>query len=124
MVYSAAIVGIVAIVALILFFWNLFGSGSGRSFGNRIAAHIGIPKSLFYTLLRNGTKGSYQDLLVSLEKSELDLDQASVEIAPSLTRGIERLEERFGPQDMYNEVKPGLAKLMAAFEEKQGTSAT
>lgn len=106
-------------IALLVFAWKQVGIGSGRSFGNHIAAHIGMPKSLFYTLLANGAKGSYQDLLISLEKAELSLDQASIEIAPSLSRGIERLEARFGPQDMYNEVKPTLAKLMSAVEQKE-----
>lgn len=118
MIYTTAIVGVVTLVALIIFVWRQMGIGSGRSFGNRIASHIGIPKSLFYTLLNNGVKGSSRDLLVSLENSKLDLDQASIELGPSLSRGIERLEERFGTQEMYNEAKPNVARLMSAFEQK------
>lgn len=124
MVHSAAIVGIVALIALLVFVWKQVGIGSGRSFGNRIAAHMGITRSLFYTLLNNGVKGTSRDLLVSLENSGLDLDQACIEIAPSLSRGIERLEARFGTQEMYEQVKPTVAKLMAAFEQNQSASET
>ena len=57
-----------------------------RAFGNRLAAHNGIPKNTFYYLLENGVKGSSPELLASLEQSNLSLDQASVAIAPSLSR--------------------------------------
>jgi hypothetical protein len=119
MFYTTAIVGVVTLVALAVFFWRLIGFGSGHRFGNRIASHIGIPKSLFYTLLDNGAKGSSRDLLISLENAKLDLDQASVELGPALSRGLERLEARFGTQEMYDSVKPCVARLMSAFERKQ-----
>ncbi|PKO94644.1 MAG: hypothetical protein CVU16_02105 [Betaproteobacteria bacterium HGW-Betaproteobacteria-10] len=124
MIQTAAIVGFLALLALLVFVWRQSGFGSGRKFGNRIASHVGIPKSLFYTLLDNGAKGSSRDLLISLENSELDLDQASVELGPSLSRGIERLEARFGPQEMYDRAKPTVARLTAEFERKQQASAT
>jgi hypothetical protein len=68
--------------------------------------------------LVNGVKGSPRDLLVSLEKSKLDLDQASIELAPSLSRGIERLEARFGPQEMIDKVKPIVARLMSEADHR------
>lgn len=124
MIQTAAIVGLLTLVALVVFVWRQSGIGPGRRFGNRIASHVGIPKSLFYTLLDNGAKGSSRDLLVSLENSKLDLDQASVELGPTLSRGIERLEARFGSQGMFDRAKPCVARLTSAFERKQRASAT
>lgn len=117
---NAAIIGIVTLVALVVYFWKRFGIGSGHALGNRIAAHVGIPKSIFYVILDNGVKGTTRDLLASLESAGLDLEQASVELGPVLARGIERLEERFGTQQVYEQVKPSVAKLIVAFEQKQG----
>jgi hypothetical protein len=104
---------------LVVFLWRQIGPGSGRKLGNRIASHIGIPKNVFYALLENGVKGSSRELLLSLEKSKLGLDEASVELGPSLGRGIERLERRFGTQEIYDKVKPVVARLVAEFERKQ-----
>ena len=118
MIPTAAIVGVVVVVALVVFFWRRSGVGSGRTLGNRVAAHIGIQRSLFYSLLDHGVKGSSRDLLASLEKSKLSLDQASVELGPSLSRGIERLEAHFGPQEMVDEAKPIVARLVSASERK------
>jgi hypothetical protein len=115
--YSAAIVGVAVLVALAVFFWRRDGIGSGRSFGNRIAAHIGIPKSLFHSLLDHGVKGSSRELLASLERAGMDLDQASVELGPPLSRGIDRLEARFGRQEMVDKVKPIVAGLVSASGE-------
>ncbi|HEY5764098.1 MAG TPA: hypothetical protein VIS73_12900 [Rhodocyclaceae bacterium] len=122
MIDTAAIVGLATLVAVIVFFWKRFGIGSGHALGNRIAAHIGMPRNLFYLFLDNGAKGSSRDLLAALEQANLDLDQASVELAPSLARGIERLEERFGTQGVYEKVKPSVARLMSEFERKQSAS--
>ena len=118
MIPAAALVGVVAIVALLVFFWNRSGIGSGRSLGNRVAAHIGIQRSLFYSLLDHGVKGSSRDLLAALEKSKLSLDQASVKLGPSLSRGIERLEAHFGPQEMVEKAKPIVARLVAQGEQE------
>jgi hypothetical protein len=116
---NIAVVGVVAVIALAVYFWKSFGTGSGRGLGNRVAAHIGMPQSLFYVLMDNGVKGSTRDLLVSLENANLDLEQASVELAPTLARGIERLEARFGTQESYEKIKPDVARLMAAFEKSK-----
>jgi hypothetical protein len=56
--------------------------------------------------------------LASLEKSKLDLDQASIELGPSLSRGIERLEARFGPQEMIDKAKPIVARLVSESDQK------
>lgn len=118
LIYTPAILGVVVLLALLVFFWQRSGPGSGRTFGNRIATHIGIPRSLFHSLLAHGVKGSPRELLASLEKATLDLDQASVELAPSLSRGIERMEAHFGPQEMVDRAKPIVASLMPASEHK------
>lgn len=115
---TAAILGVGVLVGLLVFLWKQVGAGSGRTFRNRIAAHIGISRSLFRSLLVHGVNGSPRDLLVSLEKSKLDLEQASVKLGPSLSRGIERLEARFGPQEMIDEVKPIVARLVAEAGQK------
>jgi len=114
--YFPLVVGVLALVGLAVFFWSQIGPGSGRAFGNRIASHIGIPRGVFYALLANGVKGSFGELLRALEKSKLGLDEASVELAPSLSRGIERLESRFGTQESYEKAKPIVARLVAEFE--------
>lgn len=106
------------LTALLVFFWKRNGVGSGRTFGNRIAAHLGIPRSLFHSLLAHGVKGSYRDLLASLEKSKLDLDQASIALGPSLAKGIERLEARFGTQETVDKTKPIVARLVSEAQQK------
>lgn len=116
MIYSAAIVGVMVLVALVVFFWMRSGIGSGRTFGNRIARHIGVPRNAFYMLLDHGVSGSSRHLLASLEKSKLGLDEASVQLGPVLSRGIERLEARFGSQDMIDKTKPIVARLVSEFE--------
>ena len=120
MVHTAAIVGVVVLIALLAFFWRRSGIGSGRTFGNRIAAHIGIPRGLFHSLLDHGVKGSSRALLASLESAKIGLDQASVELGPSLSRGIDRLEARFGTQEMVDKAKPIVARLMSESEQKPG----
>ena len=117
MVYSAAIVGVLTLIAVLVFFWRESGLGSGRRFGNRVAAHMGMSKSLFHTLLVHGVKGSPRELLASFAQSKLDVNQASIAISPTLSKGIERMEARFGPQEMVDEVKPLVARLLAQSQE-------
>jgi len=117
--YFPAAVGLVALLAMAVFFWTQIGPGSGRGFGNRIALHLGIPRNVFYSLLGNGVKGSSLEFLKSLEQAKLSLDDASIELAPSLNRGIERLEARFGAQEMHDKVKPVVARLLAQSEQKK-----
>lgn len=105
--------GVALLLGLAVFLWKQLGPGSGRQLGNRVAAHLGIPRSLFYSLLVHGVKGSHLELLASLQKSKLSLDQASAELAPALARGITRLEARFGQQDSVDVAKPIVEKLLA-----------
>lgn len=101
------------LIALMFFLWKHFGIGSGRSFGNKIAKHIGLRQSTFWYLIDNGAKGPALDLLKSLEQSNTNLDQASAALGPVLQMGIERLETRFGPQEIYEAAKPVVARLVA-----------
>ena len=117
MVYSAAIFGVLTLIAVLVFFWWQSGLGSGRRFGNRVAAHMGMSKSLFHTLLVHGVKGSPRELLASFAQSKLDVNQASIAISPTLSKGIERMEARFGPQEMVDKVKPLVARLLAQAPE-------
>ena len=115
---TAAILGVGVLLGLLVFFWKQVGAGSGRVLRNRVAAHLGISRSLFRSLLVHGVKGSPRDLLVSLEKSKLSLAQASIKLGPALALGIERLEARFGPQDTIDEVKPIVARLVSDADQK------
>ncbi len=90
--------GLLAAIGLIVFFWRQYGPNSGHAVGNRVAAHLGISRSFFYALLENGVRDvSSRELLLSLGRSGLSLEEIGVRLAPSLSRGIERLEKRFGP---------------------------
>ena len=113
-----ALSGVAVLVGLAVFFWKLSGIGSGRALGHRVAAHLGIPRSLFHSLLVHGVKGSPRDLLASLEKQKLSLDQASLALGPSLARGIERMEAHFGPQEMVDKAKPVVAALVSGADQK------
>jgi len=119
LIYTTAIVGVTVIFALAAFFWKRSGFGSGRAFGNRIAAHTGIPRNVFHMLVVNGVADSSGDVLKALEKSQPDLGQASIELGPVLSKGIARMEARFGPQEMVDSVKPIVARLVSEFETKR-----
>lgn len=118
MIHAVALAGTAILIALAVFFWKRNGVGSGRGFGNRVAAHIEIPRSLFHSLLDHGVTGSSRELLASLEKMNLSLEQASVELGPALSKGIERLEARFGKQDMVESAKPIVARLASLYKKK------
>jgi hypothetical protein len=118
LIFTPAILGVLVLVALVVFFWKRNGIGSGRTFGNRIATHLGISRSLFHSLLVHGVKGSPRELLASLERAKMGLDQASVALGPSLSRGVERLEARFGRQDTLDTVKPIVARLASEAGKK------
>lgn len=112
--FTPVLVGIVTLVALAVFFWKRSGPGSGRTFGNRVAQHLGIPRSLFHSLLDHGVSGSSRHLLATLERRRMSLDEAGVALGPALAKGIERLEAHVGPQEMIDEVKPVVQRLVAA----------
>lgn len=107
------VLGLVGVIGLVVFFWQQYGPRSGHAFGQRVAAHLGIAPKVFHALLANGVKGSSRDLLLALARSGASLDEISRELAPSLQRGIERLEERFGPQGNYAPAKQVVARLLS-----------
>ncbi|MBA4256151.1 MAG: hypothetical protein C0445_09785 [Polaromonas sp.] len=116
--FFPAIVGLLGLVGVMVFFWVHNGPGSGRPFGNRVAAHIGMPKSVFYALLENGVEGSSRELLASLQRSKLGLEEAGVKLGPTLGKGLARLERRFGAQGIYDRARPIVARLVAAAEKQ------
>lgn len=65
-------------------------------------------------LIVNGVAES-GDVLKALERSKLDLGQASIELGPLLSKGVERIEARFGAQEMIDNVKPIVARLVSEF---------
>lgn len=107
------IIGSAILIVLILFLWKRFGIDSGRGFGNKIAKHNGLRRSTFWYLIKNGVEDSAYDFLISLERSNISLDQASIAVGPILEKGIERLEARFGTQGIYDVAKPVVARLVA-----------
>ena len=106
-------------VAIVAFFWINYGPRSGRSFGNEIASYNKIQRKVFWYLLDNGAKGSSLALLKKLQRSSETIQEASVALGPTLQRGLERLEARFGHQDMYEPAKPIISRLVALSDEAQ-----
>lgn len=117
--YFPTIFGVVVLIGIAVFFWRREGPGSGRAYGNRIAAHIGIPKKVFWPLLENGVQGSSRELLASLQLDGVSMGAASARIAPVLVRGMKRLEARFGTQEMHEHAKPRIAALLSEPEGAQ-----
>jgi hypothetical protein len=111
--YFPLLAGVAVLIGLAVFFWTQIGPGSGRGLGNRVAAHIGLPRGVFYALLENGVKDSARDALLALMREKVGVEDASVRLAPALAKGLERLEARFGPQGIYDDAKPLLARLQA-----------
>lgn len=120
--YFPLIVGVLFLVGVVVFFVKRNGPGSGRALGSRLAAHIGLRRSVFFALLENCGKGPARELLAPLERSGVSLDDAGLTLAPLLGRGIERLEARFGRQEIYEEAKPVVARLMQAAERRVGAA--
>jgi len=116
---TTAIVVLLLVVGVGVLVWKRSGMSAGRAFGNRVAQHIGIPKNLFHSLLDNGVNGPSLVLLATLEKAGLTVEQAGVELGPSLARGASQLEARFGVQGMLEEAKPTIARLVTQWEAKQ-----
>ena len=110
-------------MAIAAFFWINYGPRSGRSFGNEIASYNKIQRKVFWYLLDNGAKGSSLALLKKIERSSGSIQEASVALAPTLQRGLERLEARFGHQDMYEPAKPIISRLVALSDEAQAQTA-
>lgn len=118
---------LLAIVSALLAIWLLFmiftwtrgGLGKGRKFGNRIATHLGMSNNLFHSVLENGVNGPSLQLLATLEMAGISLQEASVQLAPWLQRGLDALESRFGNQNMIELAKPIVTALWAQWETSQ-----
>lgn len=117
MAFAPAFLGLVVLVALAVFFWRRDGPGSGRSFGNRIASHLGIQRSVFHSLMDIGAGDTSRKTLAMLQKSGVSLEQAAEKIAPTLSKGISRMEARFGPQQGVDEAKPVVERLQRQQEQ-------
>lgn len=116
--YIAAAVGVIWILAMVLV-WTRGGLGKGRKFGNKIAKHLGMSNNFFHSVLENGVSGSSLQLLAMLEGAGWSLERASIELAPSLDRGLIALESRFGRQQMIDSAKPVVAQLLNESERLQ-----
>lgn len=103
-------------LAFMAFIWFRVGLSKGRKIGNKVAAHIGIEKNLFHTILENGVTGPSLQTLSILDNAYLSIDQISVMLAPSLTRGVLALEQRFGQQTQLELAKPIVSALQARWE--------
>ena len=110
---APALLGLLVLIAIAVFFWKRNGAGSGRSFGNRIASHLGIKRSVFHALMDVGSTDPSRKVLSTLEQSGWSVEQAAIQLAPALSKGIERMDARFGPQQMIDEAKPIVARLLA-----------
>lgn len=116
--YIAAAVGVIWILAMVLV-WTRGGLGKGRKFGNKIAKHLGMSNNFFHSVLENGVSGPSPQLLAMLEEAGCSLERASIELAPSLERGLIALENRFGRQQMIDSAKPVVAQLLNEWERLQ-----
>lgn len=109
---------IVTVVVWSAAWWGL-GLAKGRSYGNKLAAHLGWKKNFFHTVLDVGTNNSSLILLKSLERTEVTLHQAAVFLSPYLSTGLYQLEQRFGRQPQIEEVKKHVAQLLDEQQSKQ-----
>lgn len=115
-------INLLILAGLGVFFWKRHGKGSGRSFGHALARHLGLRRSTFWYLLENGAPGAALQRLAALEKAGVGLEQAGLELGPVLHKGLQRLEERFGPQEIYEQAKPVVARLLAAAPGPEGSA--
>lgn len=116
--YIAVVVGVVWLLTMVLI-WNRMGLGKGRRFGNKIANHLGMDKNFFHTVIDSGVSGPSLQLLAMLEGAGCSLERASIELAPSLERGLTALEARFGRQEMIDSAKPVVVRLLKEWAELQ-----
>lgn len=111
----------IGIVVLFLFLmWTRGGLGKGRKFGNKVASHLGMNNNFFHSVLENGVTGPSLQVLAMLEGAGFTVEQASVQLAPSLERGLLALESRFGRQEMIENAKPTVSRLVSEWEKLQG----
>lgn len=115
-------VGWVALIATVVVWsaaWWGLGLAKGRSYGNKLAAHLGWKKNFFHTVLDEGTNNSSLMMLRSLGQTEVTLHQAAVFLSPYLSNGLHQLEQRFGRQPQIEEVKPHVAQLLDEHQKAQ-----
>ncbi|UCV12810.1 hypothetical protein KI614_06245 [Dechloromonas denitrificans] len=78
-----------------------------------------MSNNFFHTVLENGVTGPSLQVLAMLDGAGLTLQQSSVQLAPSLERGLVALENRFGRQEMIEAAKPVVTALLKEWEELQ-----
>jgi len=101
--------------------WFGFGLGKGRTYGNKLAAHLGWRKNFFHTVLDMGTGDQSLMLLNGFSRSGQDLRAVAVVLAPTLAAGLNALESRFGTQPEIESAKQTVVKLL---EEHRSTLAS
>lgn len=90
--FSYIAIGLFSVwIVFMILMWKKGGLRKGRKFGNKIAKHLGFTNNFFHSVLDDGTSGPSLLLLATLEKSNLSVHQASVELDPSLSRGLAQL---------------------------------
>ena len=104
---------------LMVLVWKLGGLGKGRKFGSKIAKHLGMSNNFFHTVLENGVSGSSLQLLAILERTGWTPARASIELAPSLERGLIAMENRFGRQEMIDNAKLIVVQILKEWETLQ-----
>lgn len=118
-------IAVIALTLAIIWFlflvlvWKRGGLGKGRKFGNKIAKNLGLSNNFFHSVLELGVSGPSLLTLSMLEDLGYTLEQASIELAPSLDRGLVAFENRFGSQEMIDNAKPIVAQLLTEWEELQ-----
>ncbi|MBW7834437.1 MAG: hypothetical protein H3C29_14625 [Simplicispira suum] len=110
---------IIIFILFIVIVWTRGGLGKGRKYGNKIAKHLGMSNNFFHTVLENGVTGPSLQVLAMLDGAGLTLQQACVQLAPSLNRGLIALENRFGRQEMIDNAKPIVSRLLKEWEDFQ-----
>ena len=114
-----SIIGLLVFPGVLWFAWTKLGLREGRAYRNRLAEHLGVPRNLFHQSLDDGVNGPSLMLLSTLEKSGMSLDQVAVELGPSLARGLDKFDARFGRLPMTDAIRPTVAKLSREWERKQ-----
>lgn len=116
--YIAITLAVIWVLFMVLI-WTRGGLGKGRKFGNRIAKHLGMSNNFFHSVLENGVTGPSLQLLAMLEGAGCTLERASIELAPSLERGLIALENRFGRQELIDNAKPIVVQILKEWEVLQ-----
>ncbi|MFC7462338.1 hypothetical protein [Hydrogenophaga defluvii] len=97
-------------VLFILFIVFRTGLFKGRRYGNKVAAHIGIPKRLFHALL-DSTPGPSTQFLSVLKDSSPSLDHSALVLSPYMMASLDTLQNRFGRQPMLDAARPIVERL-------------